>query len=96
MADEAALLEDVFDDDTTASAAAAGSTSTSTPKVSSGNGATSGVDEDPKPVLAPAISQNSISKSEATTTTADTPPEKSEGQRLQEAHGEFYQKESRR
>ena len=93
MADEAALLEGVFDDDTTASAAAAGSSSASTPKSSSEKGETLGVDEGPEPVLAPSSSQNAISKPDAPNATADTPPEKSQGQRLQEAHGEVYQKE---
>ena len=77
----------------TASAAAAGSSSASTPKSSSGKGETLGVDEGPEPVLAPSSSQNAISKPDAPNATADTPPEKSQGQRLQEAHGEVYQKE---
>ena len=87
MADEAALLEGVFDDDTNASAAAAGSASASTTKSSSENVAL--VDE----VSAPSVDPNSISKSEAPEASSDTPPAKSEGQLLQEAHSEVYQKE---
>ena len=96
MADEAALLEGVFDDDTTASAAAAGSSSASTPKSSSEKGETLGVDEGPEPVLAPSSSQNAISKPDAPNATADTPHGKEPGAASTRSSRRVYQKELER
>ena len=95
MADEAALLEGVFDDDTTASAAAAGSVPLRH-KIKLGKGETLGVDEGPEPVLAPSSSQNAISKPERPTQLPILLLKRARGSVYKKLTARFIRKNSRR